>query len=144
MNTLEHRPLLYLEDCDEDFEMMRTVAQALGLPNPLHRATTGEECLELLRSGPVRPAVALLDLSVPGLDGRELLQEIKADPVLREVPVVILSSSSDPRDLAWCYGAGASAYHIKPVQYPDHMQLLRAILEYWLSNVGMPGSGKAP
>jgi CheY-like chemotaxis protein len=87
--------------------------------------------------------VALLDLSVPGLDGRELLAEIKADPAWHDVPVVILSSSSDPRDLAMCYSAGADGYYIKPVQYQDHMQLLRTILERWLHHAGLPGSGKA-
>ena len=107
-----HRPLLVLEDSDDDFDTLEEARRAAGLRNEVRRAITGEACLELLRDGSVWPAVVLLDLNTPGLDGRATLQEIKQDPALRSLPVVVFTTSSNPRDLAFCYGAGANAYHV--------------------------------
>jgi CheY-like chemotaxis protein len=134
-----HRPLLVLEDSDDDFDTLEEARRAAGLRNEVRRAITGEACLELLRDGSVWPAVVLLDLNTPGLDGRATLQEIKQDPALRSLPVVVFTTSSNPRDLAFCYGAGANAYHVKPVRYPEHLQVVRALLGYWLGPVTLPG-----
>lgn len=138
MIVARHRPLLVLEDSDEDFDTLQEARRNAGLPNEIQRATTGEECLELLRRSEVRPAMVLLDLNTPGLDGRETLQAIKQDPALRTLPVVVLTTSANPRDLAFCYGSGVNAYHIKPVRYPEHLQVARTVLGYWLGSVTLP------
>ena len=133
------RPIVVVEDSDEDFDTIQEAARRAHLPNPLVRATTGGGCLELLRAaGPIRPALVLMDLNTPGLDGREALREIKADARLGWLPVVILSTSSNPRDLAFCYTAGANAYHLKPVRYTDHLQVLHDVFAYWLTRVVLP------
>ncbi len=84
--------------------------------------------------------MVLLDLNVPGLDGRGTLLEIKTSPALREVPVVVLSTSSNPADLAFCYRAGVNAYHVKPFLYVEHLHVLDILLRYWLRGVVLPDS----
>jgi len=133
------RTVLVLEDSDEDFDTVQEALDQAKLPNALRRATTGDSCLELLqRSGAPRPAFVLLDLNTPGLDGREALREIRADDKLASLPVVVLSSSSSPRDVDACYRAGASAYHVKPTRYSEHRELLIGIFRYWLGSVVTP------
>lgn len=135
------RPVLVVEDSDEDFDTLCEAAERFGLSYPLRRATTGDDCLTLLRgeeTAPMRPALVLMDLNTAGTDGREALAAIKADPVLRDVPVVVVTTSANPKDLAFCYRAGANAYHVKPVRYGDHLQVLLDVLGYWLGRVALP------
>ena len=106
------------------------------------RAGTGEECLHLLRGAARRrdalPALVLMDLNTPGDDGREALREIRSDPALETLPVVVLSASANPRDLQFCYHQGANAYHVKPVDHAVHLQVLQQIFAYWLGSVVLP------
>ncbi|MGL5016622.1 MAG: response regulator [Luteolibacter sp.] len=134
--------LLVVEDSDEDFETVLEAARAAGLPHEIRRATSGDECLRLLdenvRAHRANPQLVLLDLNTPQGDGREALRSIRQNERLRALPLVVLSTSSNPRDLDFCYAAGANAYHTKPVSYPEHLQTLRAIFEYWLTRVVLP------
>lgn len=96
-------------------------------------------------TAPIRPALVLMDLNTPGTDGRETLAVIKADPLLRDLPVVVVTTSANPKDLAFCYHAGANAYHVKPVRYGEHVQVLVDVLGYWLGHVALPdGKGAGP
>lgn len=140
--TVRELTVLVVEDSDEDFD---TVVEALGkmsLRNPVRRASTGDHCLELLRGSDgatrLRPALVVLDLNTPGLDGRDALAEIRADPSTLQLPVVVLSTSASARDAAQCYERGANAYHIKPTRYADHLQLVQDLLGYWLGQVVLP------
>ena len=140
MTTIKCLPIIVLEDSDEDFETVQTAVREAGLTAEIRRATTGEECLELLRGADaIRPAVVLMDLNTHGTDGRETLRVIKVDPELKAYPVVVFSISTDPRDLSYCYAAGANAYHVKPLRYPDHLQILIDLLSYWLGRVSQHG-----
>ena len=134
-------PILVLEDSDEDFNTVEQALDRSKRPNRLLRATTGEACLALLRTGdePPRPlGIILLDLNTPGLDGRDALLEIRAQSALRALPIVVLSTSADPRDVEFCYRNGANAYHVKPTRYLDHLSLLVEILHYWLTSSVLP------
>lgn len=133
--------ILVLEDSDEDFDTVLEALQKAGLKYEVRRATTGDGCLKLLRGNgepPLRPAFVLLDLNTPGLDGRDALGEIKADARLRTLPVVIFTTSSNPRDLELCYERGANAYHVKPVRYPEYLSTLQQVFAYWLGSVTLP------
>jgi CheY-like chemotaxis protein len=136
------RHILVVEDSDEDFETVLDAARLGGVVRPIVRATSGEECLRLLR-GAARPrdalpALVLMDLSTPGDDGREALRELGSDATLATLPLVVLSASANPRDLQFCYAHGANAYHVKPVDHAQHLQVLQQIFAYWLASVVLP------
>lgn len=139
MSASKLSPIIIVEDSDEDFDTVVQAVRKAGILADVQRATTGDECLDLLRGATAtRPAMVLMDLNTPGTDGREALAAIKGDDALKLFPVVVFSTSADPRDTAFCYAAGANAYHVKPIRYPDHLQLVIDILTYWLEQVTFP------
>jgi CheY-like chemotaxis protein len=133
-------PVIVVEDSDEDFDTIAQAISAAGLSVDVRRVSTGGDCLDLLR-GPlrVRPALVLMDLNTPGTDGREALETIKADPALKGYPVVVFSTSGNPKDIASSYLAGANAYHVKPVRHSEHLQAVSELLTYWLARVARMG-----
>ncbi len=138
------RPVLVIEDSDEDFETVLDAAHRAGVAHEIIRARSGDEGLRLLLQAgdarPVqRPALVLMDLNTPQGDGREALRQIQLQDWLRAVPVVVLSTSSNPRDIEYCYANGANAFHVKPVQHPAHRDVLEQILSYWLTRAVLPG-----
>ena len=134
--TRDTQHIVLVEDSDDDHDTVREALRLSGLPTRLSRASNGDECLALLRrSGAEWPTFVMMDLSTPGTDGREALRQIKADPLLRAIPVVVVTASANPRDVDFCYQCGANAYHVKPVRYPDHLQMLSGLLKYWLVDV---------
>jgi CheY-like chemotaxis protein len=142
MKLRQGMPIVIVEDSDDDFDTIQMMVRDACINNELHRANSGDDCLLLLRRdgvNAIHPAFVLMDLNVPGLDGREALKDIKDDPRLCTVPVVVFTSSSNPSDLTFCYEAGANAYHVKPLRYEDHVKTLRQVFDYWLDSVNMPG-----
>jgi CheY-like chemotaxis protein len=136
------RHIMVVEDSDEDFETVLDAARRAALPHPIVRARSGDECLRLLR-GASRgreslPLMVLLDLNTPHDDGREALRVIRNDDALHILPLVVLSASANPRDLQFCYAGGANAYHVKPVDHGQHLQVLQLIFSYWLGSVVLP------
>ena len=133
--------LVVVEDSDEDFETVDEAVKRSGVAVEVRRATTGGGGLTLLRElAPDRPVLVLMDLNTPGTDGRESLAELKTDPALKAIPVVVFSTSSNPKDVGFCYAAGANAYHVKPVRYPDHLQLVIDLVNYWFGRVALPAA----
>jgi CheY-like chemotaxis protein len=141
--------ILLVDDSQEDAEVVGRVLKAAGWSCPFHHCWTGDEALDFLRRrGPhaqsrasFQPGMILLDLNLPGSDGRDVLQEIKSDPALKSIPVVVLTTSQDERDVHWCYQAGANSYVQKPVCLDDMVRSLRVVLEYWFKTVLLPNSG---
>ncbi len=135
-------PILVVEDSDEDFETVQDAARLGGVSNPIVRAVSGTECLGWLRGAARRrvglPALVLMDLNTPSDDGREARREIRTDIGLQTLPVVVLSASANPRDLQFCYASGANAYHVKPVEHAQHLQVLQQLFAYWLGSVVLP------
>ena len=131
--------LVIVEDSDEDFDTASEAVKRSGVAVEVQRATTGGGGLTLLRElAPDRPVLVLMDLNTPGTDGREALAVVKADPALKAIPVVVFSTSANPKDVGFCYAAGANAYHVKPVRYPDHLQLVIDLVGYWFGRVVLP------
>ncbi|NJL63814.1 MAG: response regulator [Methylacidiphilales bacterium] len=139
-------PLLVVEDSDEDFEAFYRGWRKLTTTNPIHRCTNGDEALDFLyhtgkytSSHPLlRPGLIVLDLNLPGTDGRELLTQIKQDENLRSIPVVVFTTSSNPKDLEICYQQGANSYIIKPINVNRLMNIINILVEYWLQVNSLP------
>ena len=130
--------LVVVEDSDEDFDTVAEAVKRSNVTAEVQRATTGEAGLTLLRElAPDRAVIVLMDLNTPGTDGREALAALKTDPVLKAIPVIVFSTSSNPKDVEFCYAAGANAYHVKPVRYPEHLQLVVALVSYWFNWVAL-------
>jgi chemotaxis family two-component system response regulator Rcp1 len=135
--------ILLVEDNPAD---MRLISEALAegqVPARLQWVSTGEDALACLRrsdtpGGIALPDLILLDLNLPGLLGHEVLAEIKADPALLHIPVVVLSSSSAPQDVKAAYQHHANAYMLKPDDFDQFMALAQTIRAYWLSAVLLP------
>lgn len=126
--------ILIAEDNEEDFEtFQRIFNRTIGVP--LIRCRDGEAVLNYLTEPPDGavgwPSLILLDLNMPGTDGREALTRLKSDPKLRSIPTVVFSTSSSPKDVSYCYDQGANGYMSKPVNYRDLERSLRGLVEYW-------------
>lgn len=144
--TTPNQPILLVEDSPEDFEATERALRRAGLKNPIYRCVDGEEALDFLHrrgnygdgADAPRPGIVLLDLNLPGTDGREVLVEIKGDPVLKQIPVVVLTTSSDQRDIDACYRAGANSYIQKPVDMDGFIKAIERLHGYWLEVVILP------
>lgn len=132
--------MLIVEDSDEDFAAIVRALERAGAAVDVMRATDGDDALERLHesSGTPAPAVVLLDLNLPGTDGREVLDEVKATERLRQVPIVVFSASSNPKTIAECYRRGASGYLVKPFDIGRLENLIAALKQYWLDAVTLP------
>ena len=137
MHELAH--ILLIEDNEDDYEAMRRSFVKSRFVNPLTWCRNAEDALLMLRGeshagkAPPRPDLILLDLNLPGMDGRGFLELIKADERLRSIPVVVLSTSGDAVDIDRCYRSGASTYIQKPVTFEGLSKAVRALKDYWFS-----------
>ncbi len=140
-NSAEIRgaPILVVEDSDEDFDTLLEAAKLSLIDNSIVRADNGAACLAMLVGGPdIRlsktPAIILMDLNSHGLDGREALVAIKSLPALKHIPLIVLTTSANVKDVAFCLKAGANAYHVKPVRHDQYLLLLQSLMSYWLNS----------
>jgi CheY-like chemotaxis protein len=132
--------ILLVEDSPQDAEMTLRALTKRNLANCVHHAQDGEEALEFLfgngdSSGKRRaslPKVVLLDLKLPKVDGLEVLQRIKAEETTRTIPVVVLTSSREDRDLVEAYSLGANSYIVKPVEFDKFLDAVQQLGLYWL------------
>jgi len=149
--TDRRRPLTILI-ADDDVEDQMLLADAFGesqLVNDLRFVEDGEQLLEYLRqrgryTDPAtapRPGVILLDLNMPRKDGREALQEIKADPTLRQIPIIVLTTSRAEEDIFRSYDLGVNSFITKPVSFGAMVELLQALRKYWFEIVELPPTG---
>jgi CheY-like chemotaxis protein len=140
------RGILLIEDNPDDFEATARSFKSAGLANPLHWCSSGQEGLDYLQQrgkysqsvDVERPALILLDLNMPGLDGRALLDMIKQNQALRRIPIVILTTSTDARDIDRCYELGASTYIQKPVDFDGLIHVAKVIRDYWFGIALLP------
>ena len=139
--------ILLVEDNPGDVRLTREALKDAKVINNLHVAEDGVEALDFLkRQGKhvkaIRPDLVLLDLNLPRKDGREVLGEIKADPALRQIPVVILTTSKAEEDILKTYDLHANCYITKPVDLEGFIEVISAIEDFWLSIVKLPGSSR--
>ncbi len=132
--SYRHRPILLVEDNPMDIDLTRRAFAKRKVPNPVIVARDGEEALEWLErwnAGEVLPVVILLDLKMPKLDGLEVLKRLKAHQQYRVIPVVMLTSSAENRDIQAAYMHGANSYIVKPVDFEKFMEVIQYIDLYW-------------
>lgn len=150
MMTTPNQPILLVEDSPEDYETTVRSLQKAGLKNPIVRCVDGDDALDYLyqrgeyrapASAP-RPGIVLLDLNLPGTDGREVLEEVKRDASLKTIPIVVLTTSSDERDIEQCYKLGANSYMIKPVDLDGFVKSMSRMKDYWFEVVILPKETK--
>jgi len=135
--------ILLVEDNPGDARLVREALKSAGIDSLLTVARDGEEALDLLRGihparEAVRPDLILLDLNLPRKDGRELLAEIKQDPSLQRIPVVVLTSSAAAQDIRTAYELQANSYIVKQVSLEEFTKAIASIHHFWLSLVTLP------
>jgi len=123
-------PLIVIEDSDEDFEALARVLRETTSRDSVIRYQTGEEALAGV-SAEAPPALVLLDLNLPGVQGLDVLARWKADAGLRVVPVIVLSGSSREEDVDAAYAAGANAYLAKPIDYAELRKAIISLHAFW-------------
>ena len=146
------RPILLVEDNIRDLELTRAALAKCQLANEIVVTRDGAEALDYLYTrgayanrAPGDPAVVLLDLKLPKVDGLEVLEAIKTDPMQRQIPVVMLTSSREERDLLRSYELGVNAYVVKPVDFKQFVSAIADLGVFWaVLNEPPPGSVKTP
>ena len=139
-------PILLIDDSPEDAVATSRALRRANLANPVYHCATGDEGLDFLfqrnqyaETGKApRPGIILLDLNMPGTDGREVLSQIKQDESLKRIPVVVLTTSSDERDIETCYEIGSNSYITKPVDFDGFMMAIQRLTDYWFEVVILP------
>jgi two-component system, chemotaxis family, response regulator Rcp1 len=137
--------ILLVEDSPGDVRLTREALEHAKLANQLHVVDDGEQAMAFVRKEPPyedapRPDFILLDLNLPRKDGREVLMEIKQDPDLRRIPVVILTTSASEEDLLRAYDQHVNSYVRKPIDLNRFIEVVRSIDDYWLGVVTLPNN----
>lgn len=144
-NELASQTILLVEDSEDDYEATMRAFRKANLFNPVHWSMSGQDALDFLHQpGIVKnhgPGLILLDLNMPGLDGRSTLRLIKDDKQLKHIPVIILTTSSDERDINICYQMGANTYIQKPVTFDGLIDAIKRLKEYWFEIALLPKDG---
>ena len=138
--------ILMADDDADDRLLAKDALSECRLANDLHVVENGEELLDYLKrrgkytdlANAPRPGLILLDLNMPKKDGREALKEIKADPDLRKIPVVVLTTSKADTDIARIYDLGANSFIAKPVSFDSLVEVMKTIGRYWFEIVELP------
>jgi CheY-like chemotaxis protein len=141
--------ILLADDDPDDRQLTRDAFGENRLANDLHCVEDGEELMDYLRrrgrysdlNGEPLPGLILLDLNMPRKDGREALKEIKEDPILRRIPIVVLTTSKAEEDILRSYDLGVNSYVTKPVTFKSLVELVKVLGQYWFEVVKLPQDG---
>jgi CheY-like chemotaxis protein len=139
--------LLIIEDSDEYFDVLcRIITTVSDLELSIHRCIDGDDAIDYLNHEGIysnsiartNPDLVILDLNLPGTDGREVLATLAASKQLKTIPVAVLTTSANPKDIETCYLFGANSYMLKPMKIADLRTLVRIILDYWFKAAILP------
>jgi CheY-like chemotaxis protein len=139
-------PILIVEDSNEDFEAIQRFLQRSPIAIPIQRCVNGEQALAFLyRTGSYvnrqiapRPGLIVLDLNLPGTDGREVLRQVKQDDNLKTIPVVVFTTSDNPKDIEDCYQYGVNSYIVKPINFAQLKRDVQTLVDYWFAVTTLP------
>ena len=143
MSAFEDLEILLVEDNEGDIRLTVEAFKEAKIRNHIRVVRDGEEALAYLKKEAAyadvqTPDIILLDINLPKVDGKEVLQELKNDPILKSIPVIMLTTSSAESDVQESYLNHANSYVIKPVDLDKFMEVIRSIEEYWISIVKLP------
>ena len=146
MSKLDRLQVILAEDDEDDYLLTQEAFKEAKIINHLHRVKDGEELMNYLHkeiSNPSTlnsspPLIILLDLNMPRKSGREALKEIKSDPKLRSIPVVILTTSKAEEDILMSYDLGCNSFIRKPVSFEQFVNVIKEFKKYWLEIVELP------
>jgi CheY-like chemotaxis protein len=146
MTSPDTQPItvLLVEDDPGDVVLIQEAFEHNKVRNTLHVVGDGVEAMGFLRTSDARPDLILLDLNLPRKDGREVLAEVKSDPALRSIPVVVLTTSKAEEDILRSYDLHANAYVTKPVDFNRFIEVVRQIDEFFVTVVKLPGQIPPP
>jgi two-component system response regulator len=132
--------ILLVDDAPNDIDLLLRTFQQLGIQNPVDVCRSAHEAMDYLSSARAHPALILLDLKMPGTDGFAVLNWIKSHPQLKELIVVVLTTSDNIHDIRRAYAIGANSFLTKPVNLDDFKNMISAFHQYWIvSNQPLPG-----
>lgn len=143
MSTAQLIDILLVEDNEADALLSQEALKRAKVRNRVHIVNDGVEAMEFLRRQGAfpeapRPDLVLLDLNLPNMDGREVLEAMKADPVLKTIPVVVVTSSAAEQDIVRTYDLNANAYVTKPVDLQQFLHVVGSVGDFWLEIVKLP------
>jgi chemotaxis family two-component system response regulator Rcp1 len=135
--------ILLVEDNEGDAHLTREALKRAKVRNRVHTTSDGVEAMQFLRregtfADAPRPDLILLDLNLPNMDGREVLEAIKADPTLRPIPIVVVTSSAAEQDILKSYDLNANCYVTKPVDLQQFLHVIGSVGDFWLDIVKLP------
>jgi CheY-like chemotaxis protein len=135
--------ILLIEDNADHVELIVKALRDNNVLNEVHVVVSGEQAIDFLYqrgeyANAARPGLILLDIKLPGMDGIEFLRRIKADPKLKLIPVVVLSTSESEKDIVGCYGCGANSYIVKPVNFSQFAKVVKEVKLYWIVINSLP------
>jgi CheY-like chemotaxis protein len=126
------KPILLVEDDSVDAMTVKRALKEVGNDKPLVHVTDGEDALQYLKNDAnEKPCVVLLDLNMPRMDGIELLKLMKADPDLRFIPVIVLTTSKNSHDILESFQLSVAGYMVKPVDYTQFVNIIKTVAQYW-------------
>lgn len=141
------QPILIIDDSDDDFDATRrALNRNRNIKNPIYRCEDGQDALDFLRrqgryappAAAPRPGIILLDLNMPGMDGRQFLAKVKSLDSLKRIPVLIMTTSDSQKDIDYCYDMGANTYIKKPFDWPGFCEAVQRLKDHWLEIVVLP------
>ena len=135
--------ILLVEDSPADIELTQRMLRDAKIANDVHVVEDGEQAIAFVRrsgefDGAPTPDLVLLDLNLPKKDGREVLEEMKGDPELRRIPIVVLTTSAEERDVLRAYDSYVNAYVTKPLDIDSFTSVARSIEDFWMTFVKLP------
>lgn len=142
--------ILYADDDEDDRMLVEEALKETPMQNNIQFVEDGEELLDFLNNRGQfedtekypKPGLILLDLNMPRMDGREALAEIKADPDLRSIPIIVLTTSHGEDDIQETYNLGVNSYITKPVAYDSLVKIVKTVTKYWFYTVKLPVAGE--
>lgn len=141
------QPVLIIDDSDDDFDAIKRALNKNGnIVNSILRCEDGQDALDYLQQQgryadpgvAPRPGIILLDLNMPGMDGRKFLAQIKGDDLLKRIPVLVMTTSNSQEDIDYCYDMGANTYIQKPFDWVGFCKAIQRLKDHWLEIVVLP------